>query len=278
MSSVLVPNQISLIVNSNPADGAKNLSADGSTFQVSYEDGGLQIPADALNATISVQTANIWFSTPNIFTGKNDKMYVTGDNTSGVLTNFVLTIPRGLYDLPLLNNAIQLQLENQQAKTNPSPLISISADEATAKVNLRFNYANVQVDFRPTDTFRDILGFNSGLLSVATAPQTIPAQNVAKFNTINSYLIHSDLVNNGIRYNNIYNQTIGEVLIDVAPQEQINSQPFNPATSDASDLRGVKRNNVSFWLTDENNKLIDTNTEYWGARILIRYDEVKVLT
>lgn len=278
MSSVLVPNQISLIVNSNPADGAKNLSADGSTFQVSYEDGGLQIPADALNTTISVQTANIWFSTPNIFTGKNDKMYVTGDNTSGVLTNFVLIIPRGLYDLPLLNNAIQLQLENQQAKTNPSPLISISADEATAKVNLRFNYANVQVDFRPTDTFRDILGFNSGLLSVATAPQTIPAQNVAKFNTINSYLIHSDLVNNGIRYNNIYNQTIGEVLIDVAPQEQINSQPFNPATSDASDLRGVKRNNVSFWLTDENNKLIDTNTEYWGARILIRYDEVKVLT
>tara|TARA_R110000803_G_scaffold5757_1_gene18995 strand:+ start:1972 stop:2808 length:837 start_codon:yes stop_codon:yes gene_type:complete len=278
MSSVLVPNQISLIVNSNPADGAKNLSADGSTFQVSYEDGGLQIPADALNATISVQTANIWFSTPNIFTGINDKMYVTGDNTSGALTNFVLTIPRGLYDLPLLNNAILLQLENQQAKTNPSPLISISADEATAKVNLRFNYANVQVDFRPTDTFREILGFNSGLLSVATAPQTIPAQNVAKFNTINSYLIHSDLVNNGIRYNNIYNQTIGEVLIDVAPQEQINSQPFNPATSDASDLRGVKRNNVSFWLTDENNKLIDTNTEYWGARILIRYDEVKVLS
>ena len=278
MSSVLVPNQISLIVNSNPADGAKNLSADGSTFQVSYEDGGLQIPADALNVTISVQTANIWFSTPNIFTGVNDKMYVTGDNTSGVLTNFVLTIPRGLYDLPLLNNAIQLQLENQQAKTNPSPLISISADEATAKVNLRFNYANVQVDFNPTDTFRDILGFNAGVYSVATAPQTIPAQNVAKFNTINSYLIHSDLVTNGIRYNNTYNQTIGEVLIDVAPQEQINSQPFNPATSDASDLRGVKRNNVSFWLTDENNKLIDTNTEYWGARILIRYDEVKVLS
>ena len=278
MSSVLVPKQISLIVNSNPEDGAKNLSTDGSTFQVSYEDGGLQIPADALNVTISVQTANIWFSTPNIFTGVNDKMYVTGDNTSGVLTNFVLTIPRGLYDLPLLNNAIQLQLENQQAKTNPSPLISISADEATAKVNLRFNYANVQVDFRPTDTFRDILGFNSDLLSVATAPQTIPAQNVAKFNTINSYLIHSDLVTNGIRYNNTYNQTIGEVLIDVAPQEQINSQPFNPATSDASDLRGVKRNNVSFWLTDENNKLIDTNTEYWGARILIRYDEVKVLS
>ena len=28
MSSVLVPNQISLIVNSNPADGAKNLSAE----------------------------------------------------------------------------------------------------------------------------------------------------------------------------------------------------------------------------------------------------------
>jgi hypothetical protein len=278
MSSVLVPNQISLIVNSNPADGAKNLSADGSTFSVNYEDGGLQIPADALNVTVSVQTSSIWFSTPNIFTGINDKMYVTGDNTSGALTNFVLTIPRGLYDLPLLNNAILLQLENQQAKTNPSPLISISADEATAKVNLRFNYANVQVDFRPTDTFREILGFNADLLTVPTAPKTIPAPNVAKFNTINSYLIHSDLVNNGIRYNNVYNQTIGEVLIDVAPQEQINSQPFNPATSDASDLRGVKRNNVSFWLTDENNVKLDTNTEYWGARILIRYDEVKVLT
>jgi hypothetical protein len=205
-------------------------------------------------------------------------MYIKGDNTSGVLTNFIVEIPTGLYDLNLLNASVLTQLENQQAKVTPTPLLSIGSDEATATVSLKFNYVNVEVDFRPADTFRDILGFNARNVTVSSAPFSTPGDTTAGFNTVNSFLIHSDLVSDGLRYNNTFNQTIAQVLIDVAPQEQINSQPFNPAKSHADTLRGINRNNIKFWLTDENNKLVNTNGEYWGARIVIRYDTILALT
>ena len=52
-------------------------------------------------------------------------------------------------------------LENKDAKIDPNPLITMTPDDATQKVQIRFNYSNVSVDFTQADTFRDILGFDS---------------------------------------------------------------------------------------------------------------------
>ena len=267
--SFTIPEEISMIVSSDPTNGASNISPDGSYFEVQLQD-GLSVPKDALNVNISVEEATIWWSVPNVITGENDKLYITGPDTLDVLQNFVLTIPQGLYDLSGINEAMARELEAAGAKIDPEPLITFSPDEATQRVQMRFNYGTVSIDFTQTDTPRVILGFDAQVYSpVPTNP--ILAPSVAAFNRINFFLIHSDMTNKGIRFNNNYNQTIGQVLIDVAPGSQIVSRPFNPAKINAPELAGTTRTNLRFWLTDDEDRRVNTNNEYWSARIVINY-------
>ena len=190
----------------------------------------------------------------------------------GVSNNYVITIPQGLYDLSGLNSAVQRELENAGARIDPDPLVVFSPDDATQKVELRVNYNDVSVDFTPVDTPRVILGFNSLVYGTyPTAPIEILAPNIAEFNQVNYFLIHSDLVNKGIRFNNRYNQTISQVLIDVAPGSQIIHKPFNPAKINAQELAGAKRTNLRFYITDDKQRTVNTNSEYWTARVVIDY-------
>jgi len=373
MSSVIVPQEISMIVSSDPNAGAINRDALGSYFEVPLTDGGLEIPKNAQNVSVSVEEATIWWVVPNIITGVNDKLYITGKhkgstetgtelgfnmaevdivqtdfpsaitltkgtapmptnifkvgdffrydtgllagnsyeitNVSGdenilsfiiapttdtlvsgnydfsrvrpaniIEDTFIITIPKGLYDLGGLNQAILRELENQQAQDDPNPLIVLTADEPTQKVEIRFNYDDVSIDFTQPDTPREILGFNALVYGpYTTTPENVLAPNIAQFNQVNYFLLHSDLVNKGIRFNNNYTQTISQVLIDVPPGSQIVSTPFNPAKTNADELKGVKRTLLRFWITDENNNRIDTNGEYWSARIVIKYQMTLVL-
>ena len=298
MSSVLIEKEISMILNSNPDDGASNLSADGSFFQVNLEDGGIQIPGDAINVSVSVESASVWFSTPNILSAdsldgrlkKNNKMYFTNvPLVGGGTADVVIEIEQGLYDLTALNDEIFKQIKATPpfmyvtpGATSKSPVV-FDADAATGKVFCIFNEPNVTIDFTPNDTFRDVLGFNSGsITSPPNAsqdnPLSVDAPNTARFNSLTSYLIHSDIVQNGIRFNNSYNQTLTEVLIgDAATFEQINSTPFNPPRVDADELRGIHRNNLAFWITDQDNNRINMAGEYWSFRMVIRYNSVLVL-
>lgn len=269
----IIPQQISMLVSSNPANGATSISPDGSYFEINLQD-GLKIPKQALNVNVSVEESTIWWVVPNINTGENDKLYITGPNSSDIQTNFVLTIPKGLYDLEGLNSAIIRELENQNAKSDSvlGPLIQLKADEATQKVIIRFNYPLTSVDFTQSNTFRYILGFNEQVYGpYGLVPQNIVAENTANFNLVNYFLIHSDLTNKGIRFNNDYNQTISQVLIDKAPGSQIVSKPFNPAKINVAELKGSIRTNLRFWLTDDQNRRVNTNNEYWSARIVINY-------
>ena len=190
----------------------------------------------------------------------------------GSLNNFVITIPQGLYDLSGLNNAVQRELENAGAKITPDPLLVFTADDATQRVELRVNYDDVSIDFTQADTPRIILGFDSLVYGTyPSAPIEILAPNIAQFNQVNYFLIHSDLINKGIRFNNRYNQTISQVLIDVSPGSQIIHKPFNPAKSNAQTLAGTKRTNLRFYITDDQQRRVNTNGEFWTARIVIDY-------
>ena len=268
---MLVPQQVSMILSSNPASGAINRSDDGSYFEVQLSD-PLAIPSEALNVSLSVEEASVWWVVPNVITAENNLMYITGFNSSDVLTNFVLQIPTGLYDLSGLNSAILRELENADAKISPNPLLTLTPDEPTQKVEIRFDYDNVSIDFTQANTFRDILGFNSQILGTyASAPINVLADNIANFNSINFFLLHSDLTSSGIRFNDTYNQTVSQILIDVAAGSQIVNKPFNAAQIAAQELAGAKRTNVRMWLTDDQNRPVNTNGEYFTARIVIHY-------
>ena len=268
---LVIPQEISMLLTSDPTQGASNVSADGSQFSVQLEE-AISIPRDAMNITISAEESTIWWVIPNIITGQNDKLYITAPDTLDVTQVYVITLPQGLYDLSGLNQAILRELENAGAKVSPEPVINLSADENTQKVEIRFEYDVVEIDFTQSDTFRDILGFNSQVLGpYLGAPVTILANTVAKFNTVNSFLIHSTLTNRGLRFNNKYDQTLSQVLIDVTPGSQIVSAPFNPPKVNAPELAGATRTNLTMWLTDEKNRAVNTNGEVWTTRIVIRY-------
>ena len=288
---MFIQEEISLIVSSDPSAGATNISPDGSRFEIQLDGEGISIPKDALNVNVSVEESTVWWVVPNIITGQNDKFYVFGDDdhtdADGVPDPipqlFTVTIPQGLYDLSGLNNALQAELEAQGARTvdalnNPLPLISLSADDSTQKVRIRFNYPNAYIEFTPPDTCREILGFDAGKYGpFANAPLSILAPNTAAFNQVNYFLIHSDLVNQGIRFNNRYNQTVAQVLINVAPGSQIVSTPFNPARCNGQELAGSKRTNLRFWITDDKQRAVNTNGEYWSCRLVIHYTRPMII-
>jgi hypothetical protein len=100
---------------------------------------------------------------------------------------------------------------------------------------------------------------------------TVLAPNVAQFNQVNSFLIHSDLVKNGVQLNQGYSQILGRVLIDKAPGSQLLSTPFSPPRIAADDLAGQQKSRIRLWLTDDQDRLVDTNSEKWTCRILITY-------
>lgn len=256
--------EIPIIVSSDVAEGAQNKSADGSSFEVNLED-PIRIPTNASSVDIIVQEATIWWVIPNIITGVNDTFYI-----EHLTIPYVAVLPQGLYDLSCLQSATEREVVAAGA---PAGLFNFIPDQATQKVVLQINQAGTQIDFTPADTFRDILGFDSQLVPVAPSVGFFAqvADNTAAFNTIDFFLIHSDIVPRGIRLNNTYSQTIAQVLIDTPPGSQIVSRPFNPPPSPAWDLIGAIRKRVKFWLTDNNNNLVNTNNENWSARLLIKY-------
>ena len=67
----LIPQEISLLVSSDKNLGASNLNSHGSSFEVQL-DQPLEIPKAALNVSIEVQEATVWWSIPNIISGQND--------------------------------------------------------------------------------------------------------------------------------------------------------------------------------------------------------------
>ena len=279
---MLIPEEISLLVSSDPDAGAINISSDGSSFEIQLDD-AIKIPRDALNVNVSVEEATVWWVVPNIITGVNDTFYVFGDIQGGGTQLFTVVIEQGLYDLAGLNNSLQSGLETLGAKTldgiNPLPLVSLTADDATQKVIIRYNYTNVYIDFTQSDTPRILLGFESLQYGpFAGAPINDLAPNVAQLNTVNYFLIASDLVQKGIRFNNRYNQIVSQVLINVAPGSQIVSTPFNPAKISAQELAGANRSVLRFRLTDDALRPVNTNGESWTARIVIRYLKPFVVT
>jgi len=270
-SAFVVPHEFNLLASSNPADGALNITPDGSRFTVQL-DNPIMIPKAALNVTIDVEQATIWWVVPNIITGQNDKLYITAPSVGDVLTPYVVTVPQGLYDLTGLNQAIQRELSNLGAKIAPESVITLSPDDATNKVEVRLPYLGTSIDFTPADTFRDILGFNSQVIPpTIVAPDVILADNTAQFNTIDYFLLHSDLCDEGIRINNKYSETVAQVLIDSPPGSQIVYAPFNPARVSANRLAGARRSRLLFYLTDGEGKAVNTNGEFFSMRLSIRY-------
>lgn len=274
--SRLLQKEYAYFFSSDVENGAQNVSADGSSFSIQL-DRPIDLPK-CLDATLEVTTASIWNVSPNIsaLIG-NNKLYVHTDyvvptppQATAAPTDFVITIPDGSYGVTDLDQLISREVVKVGY---PSNLIQISADDATQKVIITFNYASTWLDFTYADSVRDVLGFNARLvpLTPQAADYSEPADETAAFNRVSSYLLKTDLISNGIAVNNISESIIAEVLITARPGSLINYTPYLPPKADAMELSRHSKNQFSFRLTDQLGRPVELLGESYSFTIVIRY-------
>lgn len=235
---------------------------------IKFETGG-EYP---ITSIISYTTSGISFSSSNTATLASSTQHWSRERNGTGVTAYPITLPQGLYDLNAMQNAIATQLENAGASSSAEPIISLVADTASQRVNIRFPFPTSRVDFTLPNTIRDIIGFPATNFGNYTdAPRTIVGTATPQFNTVNYFLLHTDLTNLGLRFNNQYSQVVSQILIDRPPGSQILSRPFNPARIAVPELIGATRSSIRVWLTNDQNQRIDTNGEYYSARMKIEY-------
>jgi hypothetical protein len=259
----LIPQSLSYFFSSDVTNKAQNVSDDGSQFTVIL-DRPLSLPPNAVSATLSIIQASIWNTSPNISEQFNNNVFrfTSGGSTYNII------FPEGLYSLGGLNGFLSVQLTNLLL---PSNLITISGDESTQRSIITFLFAGIQVDFTIPNSIREILGFDVRLITAPTALFNAYSDNTANFNRVNSYLIRSNIVSQGIPINSIGANVIAQVPIDSAPGSQINYQPQHPTPVDASELIGYSKNTFNFTLCDQLLRPTPTAGETWFFILVINY-------
>jgi len=273
----MVQYEEAMIFSSQEADYR---SPDGSTFSVDLED-PILVPKGAQHVTIEQQQSSVWWSVINIKTGVNDTFRIlisttTDDPVTGeiisvdAVNTYDLVVPEGIYDSKSLGESLQRVAINRGITYN----FEFVDDESSEKVVISLD-PKMQIDFTVGQNMAEIMGFDSAVYP--SQPSHIPnysviAPNDAKFNEIDYFLIHCDLLHNGIAFNGKSTQILNKVPIDAGPFEQVINRPFNPIKLPCNHLVGARRNSVRLWLTDQKNRLIDTNDENWSVTVVLRYE------
>lgn len=263
---------IPLLASSDPINGASQIDKKGSRFTVVYSR-PIIVPSKAKYCWITVEGSTIIFNTPNILDGVNNTMKIIYNNGINPEQIFNIEIPPGLYDLDHLNATIQQQLSNYNAPQTDG--ITLLPDTATQKVVIKFRQY-FQVDLTAEDSLAEILGFTDPKIVPDTPAvidnEYVTANEIAKFNSILYYLVHSDLVaGHGMRINDIYADIIQQVPINVEAGSQINYEPLNLQKIPCPNLIGQSIREFHFWITDNRNQFVDTLGEFWSTRLNINY-------
>ena len=204
------------------------------------------IPQDVKTCSLRVISADIWNLVSNVSAALGNKIDIL---LAGVGPVYTLTIPEGQYSVAALNAAIENQLVLQGLlATN----LVIAGDAPTQRVAFTSDVAGTIIKFPGEKYLWNILGFNQGYtLTLTLAGVRYLAPGIARFNNINSFLIHSDLVDAGIPANGDYYGIIAKVPISSPSGSLITFSPSYPIAVDASNLIGARVQSVSLWLTNE---------------------------
>ena len=261
------------LVSSDENKGSYDKSDDGSTFTINQT---ITIPDDARNIKIEISKMLIWNNFFNIKEGENNKFYIYGPDINDEYKLFDISIYSGIYDLNTLLNDILLELELQEAKQEPTPIFSIEPDTATGKINFILNYDNMYIEMRSWNTFHKILGLEKNKYDIPenkTTPYQFLGDNFAIFNQIEYILLHSNITDKGLELNGQTYQIIGQILPDVKSGSLIIYQPIKSLKIECDNLKGNSINNIKFWITDQNNILLDTNKENYSMLLKLTYEK-----
>jgi hypothetical protein len=216
---------------------------------------------------LAVISANIWNDSANISPFYNN-------NTFWILNGAtLLNIPflqEGLYSLDNVGQVLSIALVNLGYDKDT---IELSADVATGLVIITFKTIGFSWDFTQPNSLGSILGFSTNIICTSVN-QSFYGDSVATFNRVDSFLITSDIVSQGIPINNFGQGIIANIGINSAPSTIAIYDPQNPIYCDAMELVGMQKQNFSFQLRDQSLRTVSTN-EIYTFTVCIKYSVIK---
>lgn len=260
------------IISSDTKLNAQNVPADGSRTTISFNP-AIEIPSTAINPILTVESSEMYFSFVNIGASQGNNLLYAEDTT--LVQSYTITIPDGLYSLSELDSTVERLFANEGLKSaEVLPAFEIHGDSATGEAIFVFNFLDVKVEMK-ADSPVEVLGFPIGVYpSTFPAPQApyyeygpVPAQ----FNQLNSILINSSLVSEGIRLNDKYQGTIAKIQINAPPGGQILYNPNRPSIIHIDNLKGASINEATFSITSEDGTPLDTAGETWSCTIRLSW-------
>lgn len=252
-----------------------SVSQNGSHIDIVLGENALHFDKQAKNIKMSAIEAFVYNVIPNIIEGTNNTLDL---NTGG--TSYRLVFPTGLYSGISIGDTLKTLL---QAEGLPEDIIELIPNSSLGKMVLNINaqntsvlfaahQGNTQSVFPPVTHLGQILGFGTTTYSTTTTSTSVIAPNEASLNQNQYFLLHCDIVNNGVLINNVYNQTLAVIGIDSDVGNQIHYKPHNVQYHSIDNLHGSQKNNLSFWLTDEYNNPIVMNKD-WSVLVQFEWDE-----
>lgn len=250
-----------------------SLSSDGSTFSMNLNP-PLVLAKDT-EPMVEATEVTCWHTAYNIKTGINDTFKVSFANVaSNAVQSFVF--PPGIYNLTSLNLRLSHFLIDLSLASDTLKFVGIQAEgklllhaiTSTSTGNITVSFADA------TMTMRSFLGFESNSSVTFTQEGSVTANDTAKFDSIQYYVLECT---SGLNISGAYkedgnsNSTALAVIVpDVQPSQQILYRPHHPLKLHAN-VAGATISRLEFRLCDHLHQPVNTNDEYYSARIRITY-------
>lgn len=264
----LITKRVHLTASSSTTAGAYNKTTRGGSFDLNLPS-PLLMPSNAINPSLTVESATIWWTTPNIETNVNDQLIITEPDT----TVHTITIPQGLYDISDINSVIHDQLTAGGVSNTPTTFFSLSGNSNTQRTDITLGYTGTIVDFSSVRSIGPLLGFGTSTFTSTSDSQLFTSNDTASISPLDFYLIATSLVDEGIIYGNRRNKLIARVPIDVVAGHQIVYSPPRAISLSCANLAGTWTRKCSFYLYDNNMQAVNTGGEDWSVSITITWQQ-----
>jgi hypothetical protein len=255
--------EISLVFDSG-SSGVQILGPDPNNkaeFNVRFDE-PLSLPPHGIDCTLQTDEVIVTNANPNL-TEPSDFTY----------NGITYTIPVGLWSVSELEDEINFLIADLPKPTKQDTHVTLTGVQALGKVRI-YNELGLTFPSPTSNQLVTLLGLSVGQLPIPSNT-TILGDNLAQFDVQDSYVVSTDLVSNGIRFNNDYAQVISVVHITTGAGGLIVFTPVQPAIIPTPELLGVLKSRIQLRLLKNDLTPVDTRGTDWSARVRIKWKEIR---
>jgi hypothetical protein len=205
--------------------------------------------------------ASIWWNFYNIGPEFNNNTFRW--TNGGNATTYTYTLPGGLYGISELEETISESVRNDGYSENT---FRFQVDRSNAFLSIQVNLDDVTIHWSDATSIGQMIGFINDD-TITTAGTFVESDRAVTLNTLTEILIHANIITGVVYNNNGSADILHSIVPDVFPQSLIAFEPEHllwcPLITNHIDK-------LVFYLTDQNNTLLNTRGEIFTATLLIR--------